>query len=152
RLGAGLDEILRLAAERGDFGAGHPSELVADRLKRYVNPRASFRERFPKLGIVVEVRSNRMPDGGIVVTYTDITPTVEAAEALERANENLERRVKERTEELTRLNAALARAKAEADEANISKTRFLAAASHDILQPLNAARLYATSLVERKRQ
>jgi signal transduction histidine kinase/CheY-like chemotaxis protein len=86
------------------------------------------------------------------VTYTDITPTVEAAEALERANENLERRVKERTEELTRLNVALARAKSEADEANISKTRFLAAASHDILQPLNAARLYATSLVERKRQ
>jgi Na+/proline symporter/signal transduction histidine kinase len=151
RLGAGLDEILRLAAERGDFGPGHASELVADRLKRYVNGMASFRERFPKFGIVVEVRSNRMPDGGIVVTYTDITPTVEAAEALERANETLERRVKERTEELTRLNAELARAKSEADEANISKTRFLAAASHDILQPLNAARLYATSLVERKR-
>src|SRR5262249_49401467 len=35
-------------------------------------------------------------------------------------------------------------------EANISKTRFLAAASHDILQPLNAARLYVTSLVERQ--
>jgi CheY-like chemotaxis protein/anti-sigma regulatory factor (Ser/Thr protein kinase) len=52
---------------------------------------------------------------------------------------------------LTRLNDALTRAKAEADEANISKTRFLAAASHDILQPLNAARLYATSLVERDR-
>src|SRR5205085_9474046 len=60
-------------------------------------------------------------------------------------------RVRERTEELTRLNAALARAKAEADDANISKTRFLAAASHDILQPLNAARLYVTSLVERQR-
>ena len=90
-----------------------------------------------------------MPDGGIVTTSTDITPSVEAAEALERANETLERRVRERTEELTRLNAALARAKGEAEEANISKTRFLAAASHDILQPLNAARLYVTSLVER---
>mgnify|MGYP000060612334 CR=1 FL=1 len=33
----------------------------------------------------------------------------------------------------------------EADEANLGKTRFLAAAGHDILQPLNAARLYATS-------
>ena len=32
--------------------------------------------------------------------------------------------------------------------ANLSKTRFLAAASHDILQPLNAARLYASSLSE----
>jgi CheY-like chemotaxis protein len=50
-----------------------------------------------------------------------------------------------------RLNAELGRAKGEAEQANISKTRFLAAASHDILQPLNAARLYVTSLVERQR-
>ena len=56
----------------------------------------------------------------------------------------------ERTEQLTRLNAELERAKAQAEQANISKTRFLAAASHDILQPLNAARLYVTSLVERQ--
>jgi signal transduction histidine kinase/CheY-like chemotaxis protein len=91
-----------------------------------------------------------MPDGGIVTTFTDITPTVKAAEELERANESLERRVQERTEELTRLNTELGRAKAEAEQANISKTRFLAAASHDILQPLNAARLYVTSLVERQ--
>ncbi len=100
--------------------------------------------------MVIEVRANRMPDGGIVTTFTDITASVEAAEALERANETLERRVRERTEELTRLNAELARAKGEADDANISKTRFLAAASHDILQPLNAARLYVTSLIERQ--
>src|SRR5262249_45296880 len=52
---------------------------------------------------------------------------------------------------LTLLNNELVRAKAEAEQANISKTRFLAAASHDILQPLNAARLYVTSLVERQR-
>ena len=39
----------------------------------------------------------------------------------------------------------------EADDANVSKTRFVAAASHDILQPLNAARLYVTSLIERQR-
>jgi signal transduction histidine kinase/CheY-like chemotaxis protein len=100
---------------------------------------------------VMEVRANPMPDGGIVTTFTDITPSVKAAEELERANESLERRVQERTEELTRLNTELGRAKGEAEEANISKTRFLAAASHDILQPLNAARLYVTSLVERQR-
>jgi CheY-like chemotaxis protein/two-component sensor histidine kinase len=84
-----------------------------------------------------------MPGGGIVMTFTDITPSVEAAEALER-------RVHERTYELKLLNDELVRAKAAADEANVSKTRFLAAASHDILQPLNAARLYVTSLVERQ--
>ena len=31
----------------------------------------------------------------------------------------------------------------------MSKTRFLAAASHDLLQPLNAARLFVTALSER---
>src|SRR5256886_14295142 len=46
--------------------------------------------------------------------------------------------------------SVLMRTAAEAEEASISKTRFLAAASHDILQPLNAARLYVTSLVERR--
>jgi signal transduction histidine kinase/CheY-like chemotaxis protein len=91
-----------------------------------------------------------MPDGGIVTTFTDITASVKAADELERANETLERRVHERTEQLTRLNSELARAKAGAEQANISKTRFLAAASHDILQPLNAARLYVTSLIERQ--
>ena len=100
---------------------------------------------------MIEVRADRMPDGGLVTTFTDITPSVKAAEALERANATLERRVRERTGELTRLNAELERAKAEADDANVSKTRFVAAASHDILQPLNAARLYVTSLIERQR-
>ena len=74
---------------------------------------------------------------------------MQAEEALERANETLEGRVRERTEELQRLNGELLRAKADAEEANLSKTRFLAAASHDILQPLNAARLYASSLLDR---
>ncbi len=121
-------------------------------IERYASGSEPFLERFAEPGLSIEVRANRMPDGGIVTTFTDITPSVEAAEALERANETLERRVHERTEELTRLNAALARAKGEADAANISKTKFLAAASHDILQPLNAARLYVTSLIERGAQ
>ena len=99
---------------------------------------------------MIEAAPYRMPDGGLVTTFTDITPSVTAAEALERANATLELRVRERTGELTRLNAELERAKAEADDANVSKTRFIAAASHDILQPLNAARLYVTSLIERQ--
>jgi Na+/proline symporter/signal transduction histidine kinase len=147
RVGTGLDEIVRFNAERDAVGGEQIEEVVAERVAEYVSGSAPVLER--NRGLVIEVRSNRMPDGGLATTLTDITPSVEAAEALERANETLERRVRERTEELTRLNAALARAKAEADKANISKTHFLAAASHDILQPLNAARLYVTSLIER---
>jgi len=151
RVGVGLTEIMRFNARRGGLAGDRIEEFVHAQLARYLDGHEPFRERFAEPGMVIEVRANRMPDGGIVTTFTDITGSVEAAEALERANETLERRVRERTEELTLLNAALERAKGEADAANISKTRFLAAASHDILQPLNAARLYVTSLSERRR-
>jgi Na+/proline symporter/signal transduction histidine kinase/CheY-like chemotaxis protein len=150
RVGTGLDDILRFHAESSTFDKHGIDALVRERLGRYVASSEPFLERFAERDLVMEVRANPMPDGGIVTTFTDITPSVKAAEELERANESLERRVRERTEELTRLNTELGRAKAEAEQANISKTRFLAAASHDILQPLNAARLYVTSLVERQ--
>ena len=148
RAGVGLADILQFNSRRGPRADDHTEEFVSAQIERYVSGNEPFLERFAE-GMVIEVRANRMPDGGVVTTFTDITSSVEAAEALERSNETLERRVRERTEELTRLNAALARAKGEADAANISKTKFLAAASHDILQPLNAARLYVTSLIER---
>jgi Na+/proline symporter/signal transduction histidine kinase len=152
RVGAPLDEIIRYSAERGDFGPGNTEDLVSDRINKFVVTQETFQERLSNDGQVLEVRTNSMPQGGIVTTFTDITDRMEAGEALARANENLEKRVRERTAELTKVNRELAKAKAKADDANLGKTRFLAAASHDILQPLNAARLYTTSLVERKRR
>ncbi|MGI6245288.1 MAG: PAS domain-containing hybrid sensor histidine kinase/response regulator [Pseudochelatococcus sp.] len=145
RFGVGIDEILRYNAERGSYGPGKADDLVTARLASLVNDVEPARLRLYPANRVIEVRSNHLPDGGVVTTYTDITEAAAEEEALEK-------RVRERTEELTQLNLALTRAKAEAEEANASKTRFLAAASHDILQPLNAARLYATSLVERDRK
>ncbi len=148
RVGAPLDEIVRYMAQRVQSNPTAVEELVTDRITKYQVTMESFHERSID-GRVVDVRINALPQGGIVVTYTDITEREKAASALakananlERANENLERRVEARTQEL-------AIAKLKADEANLSKTRFLAAASHDVLQPLNAARLYATSLLER---
>jgi signal transduction histidine kinase/CheY-like chemotaxis protein len=151
-VGATLPEILGAMAERAGLDAAGRDAFVRERVPHYALSSTPYLERFAERGLVIEVRANRMPDGGIVTMFTDITESVEAAEALERANETLERRVRERTEELTSLNTELAHAKAEADEANLSKTRFLAAAGHDILQPLNAARLYVTSLLERERE
>ena len=151
RFGTGLDEIVRYNAARGAYGDGARDELMAARLESFVRDREPVRLKLYPSKKVIEVRTNSLPDGGFVTTYTDITETVAGEEELERTNESLERRVAERTEELLHVNAELQRAKAEAEAANASKTRFLAAASHDILQPLNAARLYATSLVERDR-
>ncbi|MCK9908570.1 hybrid sensor histidine kinase/response regulator [Microbacteriaceae bacterium K1510] len=149
RSGIGLAEILRFNGTRGGVAPERLGAFVAEQIERYISVNEPFLERFAEPGTVIEVRANHMPDGGVVTTFTDITSSVEAAEALERSNETLERRVRERTEELTRLNEALALAKGDAEAANISKTKFLAAASHDILQPLNAAWLYVTSLLER---
>ncbi|MGX5801985.1 ATP-binding response regulator [Bradyrhizobium sp. Arg314] len=68
---------------------------------------------------------------------------------------SLENRVRNRTEELhatlrrlEQSNIDLSAAKENAELANLSKTRFLAAASHDVLQPLNAAHLSVSALAE----
>ena len=85
---------------------------------------------------------------GFFVLIRDITDRRKTALALEEAYDDLERRVNERTAALTNLNHKLRDAKLEAERANMSKTKFLAAVSHDLLQPLNAARLFTSSLLE----
>ena len=152
QLGIPLREILEFMGviSPPGFGDSDSEALLEMRLAAYTTEGEPYLERLPDRHMVIEVRSNRMPGGGLVITFSDVTPSFEAAEALERSNATLEKRVRDRTEELTSLNSELALAKSTAEDANISKTRFLAAASHDILQPLNAARLYVTSLVERQ--
>ncbi len=80
-----------------------------------------------------------MPDRGFVVSFTDVTAEREAVRVTTEANEILERRVAERTAELSEAVAA-------AERANATKSRFVAAASHDLLQPLSAAKLYLSAL------
>ena len=79
----------------------------------------------------------------------DITERVQAQQRLQTMNEELERRVAERTHELEELNRQLRQARDAAEAANHSRDKYLAAASHDLLQPLNAARLLVDTLRER---
>jgi signal transduction histidine kinase len=109
-------------------------------------------------GRFLELQTNPMKSGGFVLVCTDITTQIHTIEALRRrereireANELLEQRVLERTRELTLLNEQLADAKRAADAANVGKTRFFAAASHDLLQPLHVARILTGALTERNR-
>ncbi|UPT95834.1 PAS-domain containing protein [Bradyrhizobium barranii subsp. apii] len=150
QFGTPLREILEFMGVSEPDNPVEREAMLERRLAAYTTDGEPYLERLPDRHMVIEILTNRMPGGGFVITFTDVTPTFEAAEALERANATLEKRVRDRTEELTRLNSELALAKSAAEDASISKTRFLATASHDILQPLNAARLYVTSLVERQ--
>ncbi|MDE1159764.1 MAG: PAS domain-containing hybrid sensor histidine kinase/response regulator [Neorhizobium sp.] len=145
QVGFPLSEIVGALCERGDIPTSDREAILA----RFKTLDATFPLVLNDGAKIIEVRSNTMPDHGMVATFTDISDRVAAAKALTQANETLEQRVDERTAELTRVNHALGEARAAADEANIGKTRFFAAAGHDILQPLNAARLYSSALVER---
>ncbi|NKJ01053.1 NahK/ErcS family hybrid sensor histidine kinase/response regulator [Novosphingobium sp. SG707] len=97
------------------------------------------------------------PGGGMAFSFDDITERVQDRNALREAAEMLERRVAERTTALQaeiaerrEVEGQLRAAKTAAEHANRDKTRFLAAASHDLLQPLNAARLFVSALAERR--
>lgn len=92
-------------------------------------------------GVYLDIFGQEMPGGGFVISFTDVTAEREAIEALSAVNETLEQRVLERT-------LALEDALQEAERANASKSRFVAAASHDLLQPLSAAKLFISSLEE----
>ncbi|WP_339487221.1 hybrid sensor histidine kinase/response regulator [Pseudomonas sp. EL_65y_Pfl2_R95] len=145
-VGRPIADIIRYNAERGLFREGGIEANVSKRLywMRQGAPHTSER-MFPN-GRVIELIGNPMPGGGFVMSFTDITEFREAEQALKEANEGLEQRVSERTHELSQLNVALTDAKGNAESANQSKTRFLAAVSHDLMQPLNAARLFSAAL------
>ncbi|MBU2277728.1 MAG: PAS domain-containing hybrid sensor histidine kinase/response regulator [Gammaproteobacteria bacterium] len=85
---------------------------------------------------------------GFFVLNRDITDRKRTSEALRQANLHLEQRVAQRTEALQTLNQQLRQATVQAQQANQSKSQFLAAVSHDVLQPLNAARLFNGALLE----
>ncbi|MFY1664434.1 NahK/ErcS family hybrid sensor histidine kinase/response regulator [Pseudomonas sp. Pseu.R1] len=146
-VGRPIADIIRYNAERGLLGPGEAEVHVARRLHWMRQGRAHTSERLFPNGRVIELIGNPMPGGGFVMSFTDITAFREAEQALKGVNESLEQRVAERTRELSQLNLALTEAKAHAEAANQSKTRFLAAVSHDLMQPMNAARLFSAALL-----
>jgi PAS domain S-box-containing protein len=120
--------------------------------------RQSFEAEFPTNDAKIEVAHGtyipHIDEQGSVLgfflLYQDITERRRADAALRAAYEGLERRVAERTAELQLAVQELEASRAQAEAANLGKTRFLAAASHDLLQPLHAARLFTAALAERE--
>jgi len=144
--GKSIEELLRYNIAKGIIistdTCTESEDLIARRIEHMRMGHNHYFQRTMPNGIVLEIRGQSMPGGGFVSTFSDITAHIESEKSLQRANESLEIRVEERTQEL-RL------AKAEAEAANSSKTRFLAAASHDLMQPFNALSLF-TSMLKKK--
>ncbi|GLT20112.1 sensor histidine kinase [Vibrio zhanjiangensis] len=148
QVGRPMADIIRHNAEQGLCGPGDPNEHVRRRLYHLHRGTKHTSSRIRPDGRVIEVEGNPMPSGGFVMSFSDITAFRDAERALKETNESLEERVHQRTRELEQLNKCLVTATQRSELESKSKSRFLAAVSHDLMQPLNAARLFASSLSE----
>jgi len=150
--GTHLGQILNFIEKQGLFDT---TGKVTDWEKR-LGDQGKLSERVRhKSGVFLDIQAHGLPDGGIIINVLDVTAQTQTTEMLEG-------RVLERTTELTAANVKLRRqrddqsrveeklrvAKEQAEAAVSSKTRFLAAASHDLLQPINAAKLLISTLSE----
>lgn len=154
-VGLPVERLYRFNAERGVMAVDRQSidEEVEKRmtwLRRVEEHR--FERRLPD-GRIIEIHGVPLAEGGIVTTYTDVTDSRELVAQLREARAELESRLEVGSQSLSETNAELRREnrlRAEAEtqlrEVNLSKSRFMSATSHDLLQPINAARLFAASL------
>ena len=143
-IGKPIEQLIQLNAKRGLI-EDNKSEVQ----KRLTRLRSGEQYRYERKWLgnkVLEIQGNPLPGGGYVTTFTDITHFKDIEYELKIVNETLEQRVQQRTFELKAANIELEQARLAAEDANLSKTRFLAAASHDLLQPMNAASLFVSIL------
>lgn len=153
-VGCPIDAIYRYNAERGLYRDSDNLENQVERRIKLLRTGGSHRfERVLPNGTTIQVVGNPMPNGGFVSTFTDISDYKAVVSALEEAKATLEERVEQRTSDLSEVNLALegenklrASAEAEVREMHTSKSRFMQAASHDLLQPISAARLFIAAM------
>ncbi|GLQ29573.1 hybrid sensor histidine kinase/response regulator [Litoribrevibacter albus] len=148
QVGMPIEQLIRYNAQRGLCGSGDVEGLVQKRIRHLQNPTEHVSEREREDGTVIQLRGNPLPDGGFVMSFNDITTFRQAEQALLNANEALEERVQERTDELRQLNRQLIQMTQKAEQTSASKSRFIAAVSHDLMQPMNAARLFTSALMD----
>lgn len=140
RAGVPVAQLIRFNLVRsGDYAATDIAAQVERRLDRLRLRQPYASERVNRDGRVIKSVGGPMPGGGYLTSFTDVTEESRTRDALRATLEQLETRVADRTRALSDANLRLA-------ESTRDKTRFLAAASHDLLQPLHAARLFLSAL------
>ncbi len=159
-IGCPIERVYQFNAERGLLGTldNNPEE-IAKRLTLLRSGSPYRLERVLPNGSVIDIRGNPMPHGGFVTTYTDISEYKDMLGQIEEARDALEQRLEKGSLVLSETNTRLrtenrlrAQAEAKLREAHASKSRFMSATSHDLLQPINAARLFTETLKARHRE
>lgn len=141
-VGRPVADLIRFNGQSGHFGDTDIEQEIKKRISFLDAATPYVFERCRRDGTVLEIRGTPLPGGGYVTTYTDISDYRSAVNELTEHKQLLEHKVTQRTEALSQSNLLL-------EQANASKTRFLAAAGHDLAQPLNAARLFTEALRHR---
>ena len=139
RVGLPIEALIRHNVKRGLLGKHENEASIQRRLQHLRSGKPHLHESAKGDGSVLEIRGNPLPEGGFVTSYADITSYKNTARELRSLADALEQRVADRTSDLDA-------ARQEAEQANRYKTRFVNAAVHDLLQPLNAARMFTSLL------
>ena len=144
--GCPIKHLIRYNASRGLCGDGEISRQVEKRLEYLRNGSPHSSERQHPDGQVIRIQGNPLPGGGFVMLFSDVTAYKEAERVLKESNLDLEAIITERTKKLEKTNEDLDIAREKAEQAHIKKSLYLKACSHDLMQPLEAARLFTSAL------
>ncbi|MCB1731032.1 MAG: PAS-domain containing protein [Halieaceae bacterium] len=154
-VGCPIERVYRFNAERGFLSGGgdNKEEEIARRLEWLRGGNSHRLERSLPDGTVIDIRGTPLPHGGFVTTYIDITDYRDMMTQLEETKMELEARIASGSQTLSETNARLrqenrlrAQVESRLRDAHLSRTRFMSATSHDLLQPINAARLFTAAL------
>ncbi len=152
-IGCPISQLIHFNISQQSYFIQDIDQQVEKRIQFIRNGSRHNSEYKLKNGKSIHIEGNPIPGGGFVMIFSDITKYRQKEKVLKEENTDLESRVRFRTaeleqanKELAQANVELAQAQAKAEQAHVKKSQYLKACSHDLLQPLSAARLFSSAI------